>query len=319
MLILACMAAATALSAQSQTVQGFNAGSTTENNLCVVIGQPFDAITSQNGYEMAEGVLQAQLVTEDYSDTVSAGIAYTKHGFNYPATTPVGIYQSTLYTPGGAIYGYDLLASLTLEVLIPCGEIVYDGDQNPYPTVRVARQCWIRKNLRARHYADGVTEIATARAYETVLHPDATANEDTYGLLYSWFSAVKVPENGTEAPVPDADGYVKGICPDGWHIPTETEMASLKTLPAEDIRTVDQWLVPNENTNSTGFSALPAGRYNASTNRFEGLGTQTDWWSVSDGLPVTPSSLQLQYYCDTPLSTNPAASDALSVRCVKNH
>jgi hypothetical protein len=88
---------------------------------------------------------------------------------------------------------------------------------------------------------------------------------------------------------------------------------------------VDGWVTPNGNNNSTGFTAYPAGFYNSVTQRFEGLGTQTDWWMVN-GIAVNgtataaeaghATSLQIPYYCDTPIIVLRNPNDAVSVRCV---
>lgn len=95
----------------------------------------------------------------------------------------------------------------------------------------------------------------------------------------------------------------------------------MQAIPAEELRTAELWVMPNSNTNGTGFTALPAGMFNAATNRFEGLGTQTDWWTVANGTnnAGTPS-LQIVYFCNTPqlVPTN-NVGDAKSVRCVKNY
>ena len=99
MMIVFCVAAVPAF-AQTvtdmvETSSGFNAGSKTEYNISAVLGQPFDGITSQNGYEIAEGVSQAQLVTEESTATVNEGEAYAENGFSYPATTPAGTYEES--------------------------------------------------------------------------------------------------------------------------------------------------------------------------------------------------------------------------------
>ena len=301
------------------TVHGFNAGSATENHISAVVGQPFDAVFAGGGYEVAEGVTQAQLKQEHYTATVNYGEGYNEHGFSYPTTTSVGTYNDSRYEVHATQEGYDLLTTLLLKVLkvVNCGEIVYDGDNNPYSTVAVANYCWTQQNLKATHYPDGATEIPNAMAYQTSLHPDADANVTTYGRLYTWASAVNADADGHITPV---DGYVQGICPDGWHIPTATEMAALKALPAEEIRTAELWNAPNNNTNSTDFTALPAGKYNGALTRYEGLGSQTDWWTMADAptANTAPASTSVVYYCDEPIDGNSSANDGLSVRCVKD-
>lgn len=308
------------VAAQPATINGFNAGSVTENGVSAVLGQPFDGITSQNGYEVSEGVSQAQLVTETVSATVNEGEAYTANGFDYPAGTPEGTYTDSRYEAGGAQYGYDLLLTLTLKVVkaLVCGETVYDGDNNPYATVAVAGYCWTQENLRATRYADGVTDIEHAEVYSAPGYDDETANESAFGRLYTWYSAVNLPEDGSGTLAPDADGYVQGICPDNWHIPTAEEMADLNALSAEELRTAELWIAPNNNTNSTGFTSLPAGMYNAASGQYEQILMNTGYWSLSNGASAPATVTELPYYCNRPLERPVSASDMLSVRCVKN-
>ena len=302
--------------AQPKTMGGFHAGGKTEHNISVIIGQPFDADFASGDYSVTEGLAQAQLVHKTYSASVKYGEGYEAHGFSYPATTPAGTYNDSRYEVGGAEFGYDLLAELLLKVL-DCGGTVYDGDNNPYSTVAVAGYCWTQQNLKPTHYPGGTIEIDGAMAYQSSLHPDASTNVNTYGRLYTWAAATNAAADGTITP--GADGYVQGICPDGWHIPTAEEMAALKALPSEVIRTAELWVQPNDNNNSTEFTALPAGVYKASLTRFEGLGSQTDWWSVADGTVPAPASLELQYYCSVAIDGPANEADGLSVRCVKNN
>ena len=322
MMIVFCVAAMAAM-AQTEMVtsSGFNAGSVWGYNISAVLGQPFDAIFSGNGYEVSEGVTQAQLVIEEIPATVNYGEAYTENGFNYPAGTEVGTYYDSRYIDHGAPYKYDLLKKLTLEVIkvLICGETVYDGDDNPYATVAVANYCWTQKNLRATHYLDvDHTAIEHAEVYNAPGYDDVAANENTYGRLYTWYSAVGLPEDGSGTLTLDAEGYVQGICPDGWHIPTAEEMAALDALSAEDIRTAELWPTPNNNTNSTGFTSLPAGMYNAANGRYEQIHVNTGYWSLSNGTSVPATATELPYYCNLPLERPVSASDMLSVRCVKN-
>ena len=324
MIIAFCVAAMTTFAQTGtemvKTSSGFNAGSKTEYNISAVLGQPFDAIFSGNGYEVSEGVSQAQIVTEEINATVNEGEAYSAEGFYYPAGTPAGTYEDSKYMVGGAQYKYDLRKKLTLHVIkaLVCGETVYDGDGNPYSTVAVANYCWTRSNLRATHYADGVTEIESAGVYNAPGFTDESANENTYGRLYTWWSAVNLPEDGSGTLTPDANGYVQGICPDNWHIPTAVEMAALNALSTEDIRTAELWIMPNSNTNSTGFTSLPAGMYNAAHACYEQILLNTGYWSLSNGTFVPTTVMALPYYCNHPMETAVSASDMLSVRCVKN-
>ena len=320
-LFFCCLAVAFLEAQPEKTSSGFNALSKTENGISVVIGQPFNAIYSGSGYEVAEGVTQAQLVTETYGANVAYGDGYHDAGFDYDASTAEGIHYGRLYIPYGVPKNYDLLRKLTLNVLggTSCGIPWVDANGFVYNTVAVANYCWTQSNLRATHYADaGHTEIARAEVYSAPGHDDVAANEETYGRLYTWYSAVGLPEDGSGTLTPDAHGYVQGACPEGWHIPTATEMAALEALSTEDIRTSELWRSPNSNTNSTGFTSLPAGLYSAAHSRFEQMLVNTGYWSLSNGTSVPVTATEFPYYCDRPVESPVSASDMLSVRCVKN-
>lgn len=312
--------------AQPVTMSGFVAGAITQDNTYSVLGQPFVGTSTGYGYQVTEGIAQSQLVRQNTVASVNVGEEFSANGFHYPATTPAGTYNNSSYVVHGAEYYYDLLKTLKLIVLGPftCGDLVYDGDLNSYPTVYVAGYCWTQKNLMAEHYADGVTEIPEAKVYNSAGYSDVAANLDTYGRLYTWYSAVGVPENGSTLPTADVHGYVQGICPVGWHIPTATEMSALRAIPSADLCSPSLWVNASSNTNSTGFTALPAGKYSAENLRFEGLGTLADWWGDSGAYDpsnhtIIVPALECTYFCSDPLETYLFATDAVSVRCVKNH
>lgn len=315
--MLCCMLAS--VCAQPQTMSGFVAGAITQNNTYSVMGQPFVGQSAGVGYQVSEGIAQSQLVRETYLAVVNEDAGYSQHGFDYPAGTDPGMYQGRIYIVHGAAYNYDLLKLLKLVVLGPftCGDLVYDADLHEYRTAEVAGNCWTVDNLRSEHYADGAP--VAGMAYQSALHPDASSNLDTYGYLYSWHSAVNVPEGSGTAPATDDNGHVQGLCPWGWHVPTAAEAGALLDMPATSLRSETHWLSPNANDNATGFTALPAGLRNAVTDRFEGLLTWTGFWTDEAAASgEQAAALQLPYYCDDPLIGLVNCADALSVRCVKD-
>lgn len=303
---------------------GFTVGASNERNnsldVSLVIGQPLTGAYAQNGREVTFGMPQAQLDIHNINAVIEEGQSYTENGFEYlnPAR---GTYRDTNYTVNGSQYHYDLMDALYLRVLGPfvCGDPVFDADNHEYATVEVAGYCWTQQNLRTEHKRDGQTAIAKALVYNSELNPNEDATLETFGRLYTWYSAVDVTEDSDEAPVTDQNGFVQGICPDGWHIPTTVEMTALRNIPSEDTRTAELWLQPNANTNSTEFTSLPAGEFKASIDRFQGLYSQTDYWADNATSSAQPSALEINYFCDTPMMVTRSANDAISVRCVKNH
>jgi uncharacterized protein (TIGR02145 family) len=306
-----CGMSAATLNAQPQTVRTTSsAGATSANgHLAVVIGQPFfTQFTTAGDYDFSLGVAQAQWTRDTVYDVITYNTPYTENYFNLPAQTES--HKDSVYVVNGGIYNYDLLRTL---YLIVCPENLADNlnDNIIYEVLAVSGHCWTKQNLR--------TPVTGAMTYTS---PMGAEVPESYGPLYTWQMAL----NGTSA---DADGYVQGICPtsatDSWHLPDATEIHDLMTNPSESLRSVEGWSNA-VNNNSTDFTAYPAGLYNASVQRFEGLGTQTDWWMVTgttvEGL-VTPtvetmctSSLQIPYYCDSPIIVPRNPNDAVSVRCV---
>lgn len=104
-------------------------------------------------------------------------------------------------------------------------------DGNVYPYVKIAGQIWMARNLA---YADSI-------ATPSLIH-GKTCFAEQIGCAYTWGAAIdsialaRNPENPTTCGYireGDADNcnlphIVRGICPDGWHLPNTRDFASLK-------------------------------------------------------------------------------------------
>jgi uncharacterized protein (TIGR02145 family) len=146
-----------------------------------------------------------------------------------------------------------------------------DYDGNVYHTVKLGTQCWTKENMRATHYSDGSTDSY----YFSINTPNGNVdNVATYGYLYNWYTAARAYSNS---------GEVQGICPTGWHLPSEAEWL----LMLDYLKGVDRYICGSDsnntakalasttnwvsstynctvgdilaNNNATGFSAMPAG------------------------------------------------------------
>lgn len=75
-----------------------------------------------------------------------------------------------------------------------------------------------------------------------------------------------------------SDGkYTQGICPEGWHIPSNEEWNVLQNFlnptPLPKLKS-NIW----DGNNSSGFSAIPSGWMDGAG--FGGVGTYAGYWSV---------------------------------------
>ncbi|MBR0054134.1 MAG: hypothetical protein IJP65_02370, partial [Bacteroidales bacterium] len=186
----------------------------------------------------------------------------------------------------------------------PCGGTMtaIDGDGNVYGTVRAGSNCWTVPNMRTTHYtaAQGGGEVPYVQYPGTDL--------TTYGYLYDYYAATKLSRS--------LPTQVQGICPDGWHIPDDEDFADLMVhYDAPRLMTTDHWLNPG--TNTSGFSAEPAGIYNPESGRFEYLYVTTYLWSYTPASSVF-HACQFGSQCGT-LEIEPSSGEfKYSVRCVRN-
>ena len=169
-----------------------------------------------------------------------------------------------------------------------CPATLTDIDGNVYNTVEIGSQCWMEENLKVERYRDGSNiptglsdaawQAATTEAF--AVYDNDTANKATYGLLYNWYA------------VADA----RGLCPTGWHVPTDAEWTQLtdhlggESVAGGQMKTTGTlesgtglWFAPNTDaTNSSGFSGLPGG-YRDVGGLFGSQGGYGYWWSSSEG------------------------------------
>ncbi len=158
-----------------------------------------------------------------------------------------------------------------------------DIDGNNYQGVSIGGQIWMSENLKTSRYNNGdlipiVTDNAAWSALTTGGRSwyvnDSTTYENPYGNLYNWHAV--------------ADS--RGLCPTGWHVPTDAEWTTLTTylggesVAGSKMKTIGTtyWNSPNTGaTNESGFSALPGG-YRFSDGSFGNIRNNAFFWSANE-------------------------------------
>ncbi|MCR4965678.1 MAG: fibrobacter succinogenes major paralogous domain-containing protein, partial [Bacteroidales bacterium] len=165
----------------------------------------------------------------------------------------------------------------------PGAPTVTDIDGNVYNTVHIGDQCWMRENLRVTRYENGdsIAYAGTIRsdsvAYRYAPNNDIN-NVNKYGYLYNGFAIMHGASSSNTIP-----SGVQGICPIGWHLPSQMEIFELReyvskqnryscggisTYIAKALSDTVGWHADEHfcspgndltSNNATGFSALPAG------------------------------------------------------------
>jgi uncharacterized protein (TIGR02145 family) len=217
-----------------------------------------------------------------------------------------------------------------------CGQAVtYAGES--YPTVQIGTQCWFQKNVNAGAMVQGANDQANNGILEKYCYNNDTANCSIYGGLYQWAEAVQY-QNGasnTASPSPAFTGNIKGICPTGWHVPSDGEWCTLATFLDSTVNCnaigwsgIDAggkmksvsglWTSPNTGaTNSSGFSALPGG-YRETNGTFRDLNNWFNNWSSSEVSNSHAYSRTSGYLIFSINRYNNTKGFGLSIRCLKD-
>lgn len=191
---------------------------------------------------------------------------------------------------------------------------VMDYDQNVYPVKVYGNQCWMTENLRSEHYADG------AAIPGTIAYNNDESTVANYGLLYNWYSAVRVPQGSTTLPTTDAYGRVQGVCPEGWTLPTVNDFNTLlqHVNGAADLKSTaesEYWLGQfGGNNPGAGFNAIPVG-YEANNSFINFLGEAYFWTTTSVTVSID-KALCMPYYCPEAIYKDVDDNYGLNIRCV---
>ncbi len=205
--------------------------------------------------------------------------------------------------------------SLVHYFVLTCGDTIRDYDGNIYTSVFVGPYCWTKQNLQAEHYSFPGYDTVYNMIYHSPEYPNVAENLQQYGRLYSWYAAVGLPEGSSASPITDGYGMVQGVCPEGWHIPTEINMLSLADLGTTALKSENLWLIPG--TNTVGYTAYPAGIYNPNTGRFENILGETRYWTSESVGSTVARNCVISLGCEELLMDTKTKSYGFSVRCVK--
>ena len=191
--------------------------------------------------------------------------------------------------------------------LASCVSPTMDG--YTYDVVQIGNQCWMAENLRTTVYADG-EDILFASEDDTdqwimdvgideqegqySFHEDGGEYFDLFGVLYNAYAVTDQ----------------RGVCPEGWHVPSDEEWKTLELelgMSAEEVDAEDDWRgdkgtdlkgspsgYPNwDGTNASGFNALAAGRRGWNSGGFADLHVEGFFWSR------TPAEEEDEWYYRT--------------------
>ena len=193
-------------------------------------------------------------------------------------------------------------------------DIVTDICGNKYNVVKIGSQLWLAENMRCNKYdtesekagqsfstsasaiyAPYYTGCFTEGANVTISPNNTFTDEqwDYLGLLYNWAAALGLSEGESRAQTREFNTPRQGICPNGYHVPSDAEWLQLidyientdgkgEGTAAKHLKATSGW-APNSNNgnglDTYGFSLLPVDRGIGKT--IYGIGTFAKFTTAS--------------------------------------
>lgn len=193
---------------------------------------------------------------------------------------------------------YDCVTTAYLNPSIEYGELLDERDNKVYRTVQIGDQVWMAQNL-AYYDADDIALQGQSWCYY-----DSLDYCKTFGRLYSWSAVMNFGSTYNTQAVPE--GTIKnphrGICPEGFHVPTRDEWVELTDFTEKNngaegagtsLRSHFLWVSADSavlGTDRYGLSLLPGNdRIDGRTSKVvpkskgfdEGIFLYGFWWTAS--------------------------------------
>jgi uncharacterized protein (TIGR02145 family) len=135
--------------------------------------------------------------------------------------TPNTTYYLRAYATNSAgLTGYGKVDTIRTRVWENCPSTIKDIDNNVYNVVTIGFQCWTKENMKVSKYSNGdeipiiingLTWASLTTGSRCWYLNDSVTYENPYGNLYNWYAA----------------SDPRGVCPNGWHVPTDSEWTTL--------------------------------------------------------------------------------------------
>jgi uncharacterized protein (TIGR02145 family) len=196
-----------------------------------------------------------------------------------------------------------------------------------YNPIIIGDQCWLKENMNVGIMINGNDDPSDNGTIEKYCYANVPAYCDMYGGLYKWDEMMQyISTEGAQ-----------GICPPGWHIPTDEEWKQLEGAVDSqygypdpqwegiefrgydcgyNIKTTALWSGDGNGSDLFGFSAAPGGY--RGLNGFYYIQESMGFWTSSEAVSTESWFRQLYYYSDKIWRNKTIKEAGFSVRCIKD-
>ncbi len=190
-----------------------------------------------------------------------------------------------------------------------CGQTVtYQG--KTYKTIKIGKQCWFKENLNVGTMLNLGKSQTKNDTIEKFCYNDEPANCEAYGGLYQWNEAMQY----------DSTGGNQGVCPNGWHVPTNKDWKILQDYVKDKaVKIIDKNAKNGHTyTNESGFSALLSGYSDNIFGCFYGVENYSYFWTSTESSDKKAYGIFLSYNYNNISFYYNNKGRGLSIRCIKN-
>ncbi len=210
-------------------------------------GSSADSLNESSSSSEMDGAESSD--SEDLNSNGSEGGESSGSGEGNSSSASEGVEGSSASVPGGSSDAN--LSGGSLIVANPCktetednceyGSLTDSRDGQTYRTVKIGGQVWMAENLNYAYtdvpyrFSNEILDRTYISDSTSWCYGDDPANCAKYGRLYTWAAAMdSVGEWSTNG---KGCGYgkecsaspVRGVCPKGWHLPSQSEWEALFT------------------------------------------------------------------------------------------
>jgi uncharacterized protein (TIGR02145 family) len=184
-------------------------------------------------------------------------------------------------------------------------------DGQKYNWVRIGNKDWMAENLNYDQNSYG-----NDWCYE-----NSTDSCNKYGRLYDWAAVMQGANSSNTNP-----SGVQGVCPDGWHVPSDDEWVELINYVADNgyngtegtaLKSSTGWNEGGNGTDIYGFAALPGGLRNGTSGNFYNIGYGGYYWSATEEASDAAWQWLFDHNNEDVSRNNLSKNAGISVRCVR--